>query len=331
MSEKPAYMRWWNIEHPVFTSTPPATSLALMQQHAGEKIILACEQRQPLGLICGAPGSGKTTILRWISEKLPTATHDALILSTLKTQASAGWLVPRLASWVGVTDQPWSAMVAALTTKLEAMHQLGRQLVVLVDGATRISEEGWDDVTALLDLQSVCGQIISMIFVGDEDFPARLPAQLSSRVSFCIRVPVIDAEVVASIIQIRLRSSQLAENLFDAEAISVLAGVCGSNLHKVMGLAEACLTEASHAKRQEIDAGIVRLAAARSGQDAAMTMIVPPMPRDTLGQDRKEAKADKLINPEKDMKTAPASENPQPALATLFKKDRRGAGRKTAK
>lgn len=231
---------------------------------------IVCSQMQPLMTITGDAGTGKSTMARWLYETLPLNNHEAVMVSLIGREIQGGWLIPKIAKFMGVgaINGNMSDLLSLTLEKLEELIQERRSLTVIVDAAEKImTPEAFGEIEALLNLQSLCGRCMTFILVGNKTTLAQMQGSesLAAQLSYNAEVSPLSRKEAKEYVATRMQQAgsqitvQIADDAVDA-AYSLTKGV----IARLNSLMENCLVEAAIAKRDVIDAPYVHAIAKQS-------------------------------------------------------------------
>ncbi len=224
---------------------------------------IACAQMQPLVVITGEAGTGKSTMARWLYETLPLNNHEVMMISLIGREIQTGWLVPKIAKFLGVTTLNTNANDTLTQTleKLEELIQEKRSLTVLIDAADKLmTAEAFGEIEALLNLQSLAGRCLTFILIGTKTLLTQLQNanSLSTHLSLNCDIGVLSRKDSREYISSRLRlaGANIAKEV-TPEALDAVHNLSKGVIARVNSLMENCLVEAAIGKREIIDGPFV--------------------------------------------------------------------------
>jgi len=331
------YLTHWGLAQPLFSSRTASGTITPIadQVDPAAAVLQGCLERQGLILLSGSPAVGRTTILRWLGQRLPAETHDLLLVTPVREVNAPGWLLPRLARWTENTsdqqnsDASWSVALEQISKGIERIYLGKRHLVIAVDNTERITgRNGLDEIASLLDMQSLSANAVSFVLVGSaetEDLLAQHPtlaARIAARLGIGFRNQETFRSGVAQIINDRA-SPALGKNPFSSDATETLTRASQQNLHTAMAIAEASLGEAATIGRRDIDTSVVERAIQRLGVEHRKVVTRVPAPAPSV-----QASNARGALPEKNTEKAPREPIP---FSSLVRQTHRGKVRKSGK
>lgn len=139
-------------------------------------------------LLSGEVGTGKTTIIRCLLEQLPENTDIAIIMNPMD---DAIHMLATICEELSVGYDKTNIDVKSLTDSLNAYllenHRNGRNTVLLIDEAQRLSAEALEQIRLLTNLETTTQKLLQIILVGQPELNDLLAQprlrQLSQRIT----------------------------------------------------------------------------------------------------------------------------------------------------
>lgn len=269
-------LSFWSVDQPVFarSADPQRPYFSPRLKPVADRVLLLCQQGQPLIVVTGEPGTGKTMVLRWLHRMLDQETHEVLLTTLVKRETEAGWLTPRLAELFGVEGRAAldrSALIRATAAQLEELKQENRKLVVLIDAAHLAEGPGaFDELSSLLNLTAIAELPLTFVLAGAESIDPLLERapELATRLALRAEITRLTreetAEYVAHRSQIAGLVSPFAEAALDFVHMKARGVPAALNV-----ICDLCLIEAAMREQRTVTAEVVK---------AGASLSTPPRP-----------------------------------------------------
>ncbi len=212
--------------------------------------------------ICGPSGAGKTTLSGHLLTQLDTRDYRPYVVSYGGFNRAG--LLRLLAEEMGVDPAGRSCPL---------LHRIHRQILQMteanqphhplfvVDDAHLLERESLLDLCALLALPARNTVAASLILIGDETFPKLLSLQVMapvySRLACIFPQSHLSEQDCSRLIQHRLAAAKAAPDLFEPEAIALMAAHTAGNRRNLMNLATMLLQEAFERKERCVSGQLV--------------------------------------------------------------------------
>ncbi|TFG96108.1 MAG: ATP-binding protein, partial [Myxococcales bacterium] len=134
-------------------------------------------QGRGLGIVSGAPGSGKSMLLRRILDGLEEEVFEASMLVVLPGAGEAGGLLVRFAKHLGVEApaKERQALLGQIFERLAIVREEGRQAVLLVDDADVLGgSSALAELIGLLRLEYEDRRLLSLVLAGSSGLDAAI-------------------------------------------------------------------------------------------------------------------------------------------------------------
>lgn len=212
--------------------------------------------------IIGTPGAGKTTLVKTIVNSLDPRSFSPF------------WLPYAGCNRAGVLRILAEKVGLELSRKgLPPLHKLQRHLatqqkepgspfpIIVIDDAQQLEVESIMDLCAILAHPDDQRALTSLILVGDEnlDHLLRLKSRkaITSRMACVFRVEALNQDETRNLLVRRLEIAKAPKNLFDEEAMELMATQCRGNRRELMNLGIRLCIEAHAREEKSITAEIV--------------------------------------------------------------------------
>lgn len=266
------YLTFWNAEQAVFKRCLPAGNCYLSPQHQRTRSHLQILAQQPHSLqILEAPeGYGKSTILRWLQQRLSPSRTECFPLSLSRNETESGWLMAPLAEFLSGPSDSEESFQRKLARGLDLLHQEQKHLLVLIDAGERLqAAAAFDDLLFLYNAAILASCSVSLVIAGNPNFAKSLRSSrsLSTKISLHWQLPPLSPEETEAYIDWHLRLSQLPDHTFTEEAIRQLYHLSRGVPVILNNLAENCLIGAALENSRRISS---------SGAISASQLTLPP-------------------------------------------------------
>ena len=254
------FFRWGR--HP-FADTYQMTAPFIPE--ADGRILAHAQELLSLGKsfgICGPSGAGKTTLVSHLLSRLDTRDYKPYTVSYGGFNRAG--LLRLLAEAMGVDPAGRSSpllhrihhQILQMTQANQSHHPL-----FIVDDAHLLERESLLDLCALLALPGRNTVAASLILLGDETFPKllslRVMAPVFSRLACIFPQSHLSEQDCTRLLQHRLSAGKAPTDLFEPEAIALMAAHTAGNRRNLMNLATMLLQEAYDRKESNVSAQLV--------------------------------------------------------------------------
>ncbi len=212
-------------------------------------------------------GTGKTTLLRRLVERLPDTRYQVADIKV--TSVSNRDFYRGLARALAVEPTgTWPALLEKLQTHAQSLAATeARRLVVIIDEAQDMRPEVLSTLRVLTNFNLDSELLISIILVGDSGLDTLLHRPdmeaLRSRLSRVIRVRLLSRTETKAYIDHRLDLVGARQQILDDSAVEAVYDFSRGNLRAIDHLCRTTLEIAARQKLETVDAGIVTAARKR--------------------------------------------------------------------
>lgn len=209
--------------------------------------------------LCGSSGSGKTTLVHALMADLDRNSYRPVLIP-YAGHARNG-LTRILAEALGVeTKGRGVPLITRVQQHLEAM--IGganpRHPLIIIDDAQLVENDSLWDLCSLLFQTARQTVAASLILVGDEVLAKRLELYtllpIRSRLTTVMKLQPMTEQETRLFIENRLKNGEAPSDLFEDEAIAILAAHTRGNRRNVMNIATMALEEAYYRQEKTITA-----------------------------------------------------------------------------
>jgi type II secretory pathway predicted ATPase ExeA len=261
------YLKFFGLAEKPFELTPNPKFLFLTPGHreALAQLTYGIQEEKGFILMTGEVGTGKTTLLRTLSDRMAGQIDTAFILNS--TLPFDEILEYALADF-GVPDPQGTRAqrLMALNRFLIEQRRASRKTILIIDEAQNLSIETLEQIRLLSNFETSTGKLIQIILSGQPELHAKLQLpqlrQLKQRIALrCVLQPMT-VEEVEQYISNHLKMSGTSRRLFTPSAIRRISDYSSGIPRIVNMICDHCLLIGYAEQQPEIDAEIVKRAVA---------------------------------------------------------------------
>ncbi|HEY1771829.1 MAG TPA: AAA family ATPase [Gammaproteobacteria bacterium] len=261
------YASYFGLTDNPFAITPDPRFLFLSARHTEALAHLLYGVTESGGFIqlTGEVGTGKTTLVRTLLEKLPDNVDAALIINPRVS------VLEFLRSICRELDIDWKAsqtpqdLIDALNAHLLKSHEKGRRVVLIVDEAQGLSAEVLEQVRLLTNLETREQKLLQIILVGQPELRELLARtelrQLAQRITGRYHLTPLSATETGAYVNHRLTVSGAMAPIFTHSALQRLQRISGGIPRLVNIICDRALLGAYTQELRQVDASLVKRAA----------------------------------------------------------------------
>ena len=221
------YADYYNLTESPFENTPDPLFLYLSKQHREvlSALLYGIESAKGFVLVSGEVGTGKTTLIRALLEKIP---QDSLVINIINPRNAFEDVFELLVKRLGLTidGENHLEIIEKVRGRLEALNQEGRRVVLLVDEAHLLSEDSLQDIRLLSNIENEKCKLIQIIMVGQNEIHDLLERDsqksLKQRIVINRQLHPLDRDETTEYIKHRLLVAGRQHQLFDDGAHALI-------------------------------------------------------------------------------------------------------------
>jgi general secretion pathway protein A len=259
------YLKFFELTEKPFELTPDPKFLFLTPGHreALAQLVYGVQEEKGFILMTGEVGTGKTTLLRTLLQRVESHLDSAFIMnSTLPFDEILEYAFADLG--IGDPRGTRAQRLIALNRFLIEQRRAGRKTALIIDEAQNLSIETLEEIRLLSNFETSSGKLLQIILAGQPELHAKLQLpqlrQLRQRIALrCVLPPMTEDEIEQYIVS-HLRVAGGKRQLFKPAAVRVIARYSAGIPRVVNILGDHCLLYAYAEQVREIDAALVQRA-----------------------------------------------------------------------
>jgi len=242
-------LTFFGLREPPFNPTPDPRFLYLTPGHqeALAQLLYGVEQRKGFMLLTGEVGTGKTTLLQALLQRLDESTAAAFVTNPM---LGFDGILEYMLEDLGInklSDASPARRLIALQHFLLERQRNDQNTVLILDEAQDLDPRTLEQIRLLSNFETTNEKILQILLVGQPELRARvdLPElrQLKQRIGLRCTVPPLQAEAVRNYIRTRLRVAGAQDlGLFAPEAVARIIRYSGGIPRLVNTVCDHCLT-----------------------------------------------------------------------------------------
>ncbi|MGH7277927.1 MAG: ExeA family protein [Candidatus Rokuibacteriota bacterium] len=258
------YLNFYGLREAPFSPTPDPRFLFQSARHreALAQLLYGVRERKGFIVLTGEIGTGKTTLLRTLLERLDASTPVAYVHNS--ALGIEGLLEYILQDW-GMKSHAGShaQRLFELNEFLTGQHRQGLSPVLVIDEAQNLSIETLEAVRLLSNFETTNQKLMQILLVGQPELRDKLNApalrQLKQRIGLRCHIAPLSPEEARLYIRHRLRIAGAADaGLFTDAAIQKIADYSTGTPRVINIVCDHCLLAGYADSKKRIDAGMVQ-------------------------------------------------------------------------
>jgi general secretion pathway protein A len=274
------YTSFFGLGEKPFAITPDPRYLYMSERHAEALAHLLYGITDAGGFIqlTGEVGTGKTTIVRSLLERMPGHADVAVILNPQLTPVE---FVLTICEELGIfmRDEDASSikdLVDLLNRRLLEAHARGRRIVVIVDEAQNLSPATLEQVRLLTNLETASQKLLQIILIGQPELRELLDRvelrQLAQRITGRYHLAPLSRVESAAYVNHRLKVAGATLEIFTPAALREVHRLSRGIPRIINVICDRALLGAFTQEQHHIGAGMIREAAS----EVSGKLISPP-------------------------------------------------------
>jgi len=258
------YLSFYGLREVPFAPTPDPKFLFQSARHreALAQLIYGVRERKGFIVLTGEIGTGKTTLLRTLLERLDSSTPVAYLHNS--ALGIEGLLEYILQDWgVKSTAATHAQRLFELNEFLTDQHHKGTSPVLVIDEAQNLTVETLEAVRLLSNFETTNQKLMQILLVGQPELRDKLNLpelrQLKQRVGLRCHIASLSPEETRQYIRHRLRIAGATDaGIFSDAAIQKIHDYSKGTPRVINIVCDHCLLSGYADSKKRIDAGIVQ-------------------------------------------------------------------------
>ncbi|MBM0104365.1 AAA family ATPase [Steroidobacter sp. S1-65] len=263
------YTSFFGLGEKPFAITPDPRYLFMSERHAEALAHLLYGITEAGGFIqlTGEVGTGKTTIVRSLLERMPGHADVAVILNPQLTPVE---FVLTICEELGIFMRDEDAtsikdLVDLLNRRLLEAHAKGRRIVVIVDEAQNLTPATLEQVRLLTNLETASQKLLQIILIGQPELREVLDRvelrQLAQRITGRYHLAPLSRNETAAYVNHRLKVAGANGEIFSNAALREVHRLSGGIPRIINVICDRALLGAFTQEQPRIGPGMIREAA----------------------------------------------------------------------
>ena len=223
------YLDFYGLKEKPFNATPDPKFLYLTPGHreALAQLLYGVQEHKGFIVLTGEVGTGKTTLLQTLLQKLDSNTAVAFIFnSTLPFEEILEYILEDYG--IGKAGTTTAQRLVALNHFLIERCRAGQNTVLIIDEAQNLEPKTLEQIRLLSNFETTTDKLLQILLVGQPELKDKLQLpqlrQLKQRISLRCAIPPMTAEETRDYIRTRLRIAGARDlNIFDEAAVRRIA------------------------------------------------------------------------------------------------------------
>ncbi len=217
-------------------------------------------ERAGFVLLTGEVGSGKTTLIRYLLNKIESDIETAVIFNT---NISADQLIEMIINEfdIGPCQRGKAQALDILFKYLIEMFSRNRRVLIIIDEAQNLDMEALEEVRMLSNLQSDDQVLLQIMLVGQPELNHKLMSpelsQLNQRITVAYHIPALSWEETQEYIAFRLEKAGGKRGLFTPDAVELIFEASGGIPRNINIICDTALVYGYSDELTQIDVKVV--------------------------------------------------------------------------
>jgi general secretion pathway protein A len=257
------YLTFYGLTEKPFNATPDPRFLYLSPAHreALAQLQYGVQERKGFIVLTGQVGTGKTTLLHTLRQRLNGQTAIAFVVhSTLPFDGILEYVLEDLE--IAKCGESRAQRLIALNHFLIERERTGQSTVLVLDEAQNLDASTLEQIRLLSNFESSTSKLLQIVLVGQPELKARLQLpelrQLKQRIGLRCQIPSLTREETREYIRTRLRIAGARDlGMFSDAAVDGITEYSGGIPRLINMVCDHCLLFGYADQKRRIDRQIV--------------------------------------------------------------------------
>lgn len=261
------YASYFGLSENPFAITPDPRYLFLSGRHteALAHLLYGVTESGDFIQLTGEVGTGKTTLIRSLLEKLPDSVDAALIINPRVSIPEFLRAICRELHIDCTPQQSSQELIDALNAHLLEIHAQGRRVVLIIDEAQALSREVLEQVRLLTNLETSRQKLLQIILVGQPELRELLARadlrQLAQRITGRYHLEPLSPKDTRAYVHHRLNVAGALAPIFTPSGLRAVWHFTQGIPRLINIICDRALLGAYTSELRQVDGGLVRHAA----------------------------------------------------------------------
>jgi len=260
------YLSFYGLREKPFNTTPDPRFLYPTPGHqeALAQLLYGVEERKGFIVLTAEVGTGKTTLLQTLMQRLTADTKVAFVFnSTLPFEGILEYVLEDFG--ITTTGSSQAQRLFALNNFLIERRRTDQNTVLIFDEAQNLGVETLEQIRLLSNFETPTGKLLQLILVGQPELQIKLQRpelrQLKQRIGLRCRLPVLTSEETRHYIRYRLRVAGAQDPILFTDRAATRVSTYAGGIPRVVNIVcDHCLLIGFAEQQRRIGPDIVEQA-----------------------------------------------------------------------
>ncbi|WP_317711249.1 ExeA family protein [Tropicimonas sp. TH_r6] len=218
--------------------------------------------RAPITLVTGEVGAGKSTLVAHFLSNVPPDLRVGLVANAQSDRGELLHWVLLALDLAPTAEEGYVQLFGRLQEFLIQEYAAGRRVVLIFDEAQNLSRDSLEELRMLTNINSGTDELLQLVLLGQPEMRTtiRHPSlkQFAQRISASAHLPTMDAEMVESYIDHRLKVAGADSKIFTSDAAELVYTATGGIPRLINQLADQAMVYAFTSEIRQVDRALVQ-------------------------------------------------------------------------